>query len=83
MTETKHKVVVYGTNQCPWCNIAKQFLKKSNITFEEVDVSQDAHAAQEMVQKSGQMGVPVIEIDTHIIVGFNERKIKELLELKD
>ena len=82
MTETKHKVVVYGTNQCPWCNIAKQFLKKSNITFEEVDVSQDAHAAQEMVQKSGQMGVPVLEIDGTIIVGFDREAIEQALKKK-
>jgi len=78
-----HKVKVYSTSSCPWCNVAKDFLKKNNVEFEEINVGEDQQAAQEMVKKSGQMGVPVIEIDEQIIVGFNEAKIRELLEIKD
>jgi glutaredoxin-like YruB-family protein len=79
----EHKVKVYSTPSCPWCNIAKEFLKKNNISFEEIDVSQDMVAAQEMMNKSGQMGVPVIEIDGQMIVGFDEQKLKKLLEIEN
>lgn len=78
----KHKVKVYSTKTCPWCYAAKNFLKAHKIEFEDIDVTNDAKAAQEMIEKSGQMGVPVIEIDGKIIVGFNEKKIKELLNIK-
>lgn len=77
----EHKVKVYSTPSCPWCNIVKDFLKKNSISFEEVDVSQDTPAAQEMIDKSGQMGVPVIEIDNQIIVGFDENRLRKLLGL--
>lgn len=76
------KVRVFSTSTCPWCNVAKQFLKDSHVEFEEVDVSADPHAAQEMVRKSGQRGVPVIEIDGKMIVGFNKEALKKALALK-
>ena len=57
------KVKVYSTQACPYCHMAKDFLKQNNIEFEDIDVSRDQKAAQEMIEKSGQMGVPVIEID--------------------
>jgi len=79
----EHKVKVYSTPSCPWCNIAKEFLKKNNVSFEEIDVSQDMIAAQEMMIKSGQMGVPVIEIDGQMIVGFDEQKLKKILEIEN
>lgn len=75
------KVTVYSTSTCPFCIRAKQFLKDNNIVFEEIDVSSDQEKAQEMIKKSGQMGVPVIEIDGDIIVGFDKEKIKESLDL--
>jgi len=62
--------------------MAKEFLKKNNIEFEDIDVSKDQKAAQEMIEKSGQMGVPVIDIDGKIIVGFNINAIKEALGLE-
>ncbi|UCD20756.1 MAG: glutathione S-transferase N-terminal domain-containing protein [archaeon] len=77
----EHEVRVYSTPTCPWCCVAKDFLKKNNIEFEDIDVSIDEIAAQEMVDKTGQMGVPVIEIDGKFIVGFNEEKLKEMLGL--
>ena len=77
----KHKIKIYSTPTCAWCNIAKQFFKEHKIEFEEIDVSQDTLAAQEMVKKSGQIGVPVIEIDNKIIIGFNEQKIRDSLNI--
>ena len=80
------KVIVYSTAACPWCWKTKEFLKEHGIPFEDVDVGVDRDRAMEMVQKSGQMGVPVIAITTddgkeHIIVGFNEEKLREVLGL--
>lgn len=74
-------VIVYSTPTCPWCVRVKQFLKENNILFLEWDVSVDKLAADEMVKKSGQMGVPVLDIDGQIIVGFDKDKIKQLLGL--
>lgn len=75
-------VRVYSTSSCPYCRMAKEFLKKNNIEFEDIDVSKDQKAAQEMIEKSGQMGVPVIEIDGKIIVGYNVTALREALKLK-
>ncbi|MBW2987751.1 glutathione S-transferase N-terminal domain-containing protein [Candidatus Woesearchaeota archaeon] len=77
----KKKVIVYSTPTCPFCVHAKEFLKENNVEFEDIDVSKDQAKAKEMVEKSGQMGVPVIDIDGEIIVGFNKEKIKEALGL--
>ena len=74
-------VKVYSTPSCPWCIRVKQFLKENNIIFQDMDVSVDKQAADEMVQKSGQMGVPVLDIDGEIIVGFDKEKIKQSLGL--
>ncbi|MGB9763535.1 MAG: glutaredoxin domain-containing protein [Minisyncoccia bacterium] len=74
-------VKVYSTPSCPWCQLTKQYLKEHNISFEDIDVSKDEKAAMEMIMKSGQMGVPVIEIDNNIIIGFNKPLIDELLGL--
>lgn len=75
-------VKVYSTPNCPWCAKVKEFLKENNIDFENIDVSEDIESAREMVAKSGQMGVPVIDVKDNIIVGFNEPKLRELLSLK-
>ena len=74
------KVIVYSTPSCPYCTMVKDFLKEKNIDFEDIDVAADYDKAEEMVRKSGQMGVPVIDIDGEIIVGFNKPKIEEALE---
>ena len=73
------KIKIYSTPTCPYCIRAKQFLKNNNISFQDVDVSADSQAADEMVEKSGQMGVPVLDIDGEIIVGFDKEKISQLL----
>jgi len=75
------KVKVYSTPGCPWCNVAKDFFKSHNIDFEDIDVVVDQKAAQEMIKKSGQMGVPVIEIDDKIIIGFNKPVLEKILSL--
>jgi glutaredoxin-like YruB-family protein len=72
-------VKVYSTPTCPWCIQTKQFLKDNNIDFENIDVSSDEKAAEEMVKASGQMGVPVLDIDGEIIVGFDQEKIRQTL----
>lgn len=73
------KVKVYSTATCPWCHKAKQFLKDNNIAFEDFDVSSDRKAADEMIEKSGQMGVPVVDIEGKVIVGFDKEAIKKEL----
>ncbi len=73
------KVLVYSTPACPYCIQVKQFLAANNIVFENYDVAKDNQKADEMVAKSGQMGVPVLDIDGQIVVGFDKGKIKQLL----
>jgi glutaredoxin 3 len=73
------KITVYGTPTCPYCSRAKQFLKENNIAFEDVDVSKDQARADEMIDKSGQMGVPVLDIGGEIIVGFDQASIRKAL----
>ena len=75
-------VKVYSTATCPWCHTVKDFLKKNGVKFEDIDVGENQEAAQEMVEKSGQMGVPVIEIDGKIIIGYDEEKIKKALDIQ-
>lgn len=75
------KVIVYSTQTCPWCQKTKEFLKENKIDFKEIDVGSDEKAAKEMMEKSGQMGVPVIDIDGTIIQGFDEAKLKKALNL--
>ena len=73
------KITVYSTATCPHCIRLKEFLKNNNIAFENIDVSSDPVKTDEMVKKSGQMGVPVIEIDGEIIVGFDRDAISQKL----
>lgn len=80
--KTLKNVVVYSTPTCSWCNTLKAYLRKNNIRFRDIDVSKDEQAAQKMVQKSGQQGVPQTEINGQIIVGFDKQKINQLLEIQ-
>ncbi|MFC1559636.1 glutaredoxin domain-containing protein [Candidatus Margulisiibacteriota bacterium] len=75
-------VKVYSTPTCPYCKKAKEFLTQNNIKFDNIDVSADKAAAEEMVNKSGQMGVPVLDIDGTLIVGADMPAIKKALNLK-
>ena len=73
-------VTIYTTPTCPYCKLAKDYFKEQGITFSEIDVAADPAAANEMVKKSGQMGVPVIEIGDEIVVGWNQSAIEEILK---
>jgi len=75
----EHKITVYSTPSCPYCVQAKNFLKEKGFKYKDIDVSMDRAKAEEMIEKSGQMGVPVIDIDGEIIVGFNKPRIAKLL----
>ncbi|MGC8803726.1 MAG: glutaredoxin domain-containing protein [Bacteroidales bacterium] len=75
------RVTVYSTPTCPWCNTLKSWLRKNGIPFTDIDVSRDENAARELVRRSGQQGVPQTDINGQIVVGFNQQKLKELLEI--
>lgn len=75
-------VKIYSTNFCPYCKMAKEFLKDKKIKFEEVNVQENPTAAREMIEKSGQTGVPVIEIDGKFVIGFDAEEIKKLLDIE-
>ncbi len=77
----KKRVTVYSTESCPYCYMVKDFLNEHNIPFEDIDVGKNREAAQEMIRKTGQMGVPVIEIDGKIIIGFDQEALKQELDL--
>lgn len=74
-----HKVTIYSTPTCHFCHAAKDFFKENNIEFTDNDVASDMDKRSEMIEMTGQMGVPVIKIDDDVIVGFDEAKVKELL----
>ncbi len=73
-------VKVYSTNTCPWCDKAKQYLSSLNVQFDVVDVAADRAAAMDMVKKTRQMGVPVVQIGEKYIVGFDQPKINDALK---
>ncbi len=75
------QVKVYSTPTCPWCKRAKQFLDDNKISYQNLDVASDKAARDEMITKSGQMGVPVIDIDGEITVGFDEKWLRQKLNL--
>lgn len=77
------KVRVFSTPSCPYCVTLKKFLEKHDIEFEDIDVSQDEEIMDEIIEKSGQMQVPVVDIDDEFIVGFDRNKIKKLLNIKE
>lgn len=75
-------VTVYSTPTCSWCTTLKAWLRKNNIYFTDIDVSRNQQAAEELVRRSGQQGVPQTEINGQIVVGFNQQRLKELLEIQ-
>ena len=74
-------VKIYTTTHCPYCVMAKDFFKKNNVEYEEVNVELDEAAAEEMIEKSGQLGVPVIDVDGQIIIGFNRPALEKALKI--
>jgi glutaredoxin 3 len=78
----KHSVIVFTGPACPWCRRVKQYLRSNKISFKEVDISRNKHAAKDIMRRTGQTGVPVVLIDNRPIVGFNREKIDRLLDIK-
>ena len=76
------KVIIYSTPTCVYCRMAKEFFKKNNVSYTEHNVAEDDAAREEMVQKSHQLGVPVIDINGEIHVGFNRPELERALGLK-
>jgi glutaredoxin-like YruB-family protein len=79
--QAKPKVIVFSTPTCTYCNMAKQYFRQKHVKFTDVDVSRDMSAARDMLRRSGQAGVPVIDIGGKIVVEFNRPKIDQLLGL--
>jgi glutaredoxin-like YruB-family protein len=75
------QVKIYSTPTCPYCKMAKEYLNSKGITYQDFDVSKDNHALEEMINLSGQMGVPVIVINEEVIVGFDKARIDTLLKI--
>ncbi len=74
-------VKIFTTSLCPYCFTLKEFLKSKNIEFQEIDVTGDEKAKDELIKKTGKMEVPVLEIDGQVVVGFDKGKISKLLNL--
>lgn len=77
-----NKVTIYSTPSCVYCNMAKEFFKENNVAYQEHNVAEDDMAREEMVNKSHQLGVPVIDVDGKIVVGFDKRELTKLLGIK-
>jgi len=79
MSDTNTNVVIYSASWCAFCHMAKQYLDGLKVPFKEIDVEHDQNAAREMVEKTGQAGIPVIEIGDETIIGFDRQKIDSAL----
>ncbi len=73
-------ITLYSTPSCPYCKLVKEYLKEQNLPFTDIDVSLDNDAIQKMVKLSGQMGVPVIDINGQVIVGWNKNALEEVIK---
>ena len=73
------KVIIYTTPTCPWCRKAKAYLNEKVVNFKEIDASKDQKAAEELVRKTHQMGVPVIQIGNEYVIGFDKKRFDKLL----
>ncbi len=76
------KVTIYTTPSCVFCRMAKAFFRSHNVEYEEKDVTSDLKARQEMVDKSGQLGVPVIDVQGEVVIGFDQQTLSKLLKIK-
>lgn len=77
------KITIYSTPTCPYCKMLKTYLGEHNVAYTDFDVSSDSKRAEEMIQKSGQMGVPVIDIDGELIIGFDQKRVAELAGISE
>ena len=76
-------IKIYTTPFCPYCELAKKFFKEHNLSYQEINVADDDEAREELIAKTKQYAVPVIEIDNNLIIGFNQRSLKEILNISD
>ncbi len=76
------EVRIYTTETCGYCKLAKEFFTKNNVAYSEFDVGRDLAKRQEMIEKSGQMGVPVITVGDDMVIGFNKPRLSELLGIQ-
>jgi glutaredoxin-like YruB-family protein len=76
-------VAIYTTETCSYCKLAKEFFQKNHVEYQEFDVGRDLEKRQEMIDKSGQMGVPVITVGEDLVVGFNKPRLEELLSITE
>ena len=76
------KIIVYSAPWCPWCKKTKQFLDEHKVKYEERDVDSNPKFHEELFKKSGQMGIPVTDIDGQIIIGFDEKELRRVLKIK-
>jgi glutaredoxin 3 len=83
MITPQPKVIIFTTPTCSFCRLAKQYFNEKKVRYTEIDVARDQRAAQDMLRRTGQMGVPVIMINNRPIVGFDKPKINQLLGIKD
>lgn len=81
--DSQPKVRIFTSVGCPYCFTLKEFFKEKGIEFEDIDISRDEEAQRDLIQKSGQMVVPVVEVDNQIVVGFDKEKIVKLLNIKE
>jgi len=79
----RKRVRIFSTPGCPYCFTLKEFFKEHQIDFEDIDVSKDKKAMDEMTEKSGRLEVPVVEIGNEIVAGFDKEKISKLLNIKE
>lgn len=77
-----HKVIIYTTPSCVYCKMTKEFFAKNNVAYEERNVATDMKAREEMLEKSQQLGVPVIDVDDTIIIGFDKKNLSSALGIK-
>lgn len=81
--DAPYHIKIYSTPTCPYCHMLKEYLDEKGFAYEDMNVAGDLQARKEMIEKSGQMGVPVSEINGEIVIGFNREKVNELLGIKD
>lgn len=75
------RVTVYSTPTCSWCNTLKGWLRRNSVSFTDIDISRDERAAEDLVRRTGQQGVPQTEVNGQVVVGFNQQRLQELLEI--
>lgn len=73
------KIILFSTPACVYCHTLKKYLEKKGVEFKEIDITEDEEAKEEMVKNTEQMGVPVLKVDDQYIIGFDKKKIEELL----